>query len=128
MPRIRDSAAVRDQAVRLVLESQKPLTHVAEKFGCSVSTLQNWLRDHRQEVKGDKPDAKNSNMLTIPTDTRISLCTSPVDMRKSFNGLIGVVRNQLGDDPYFIRFSAVQDDTDSMSTHTSSISSTDSAT
>lgn len=30
---------------------------------------------------------------------RISLCTSPVDMRKSFNGLIGVVRTKLGDDP-----------------------------
>jgi transposase len=38
-------------------------------------------------------------MLTIPTDTRISLCTSPVDMRKSFNGLIGVVRHQLNADP-----------------------------
>jgi len=38
-------------------------------------------------------------MLTIPTDTRISLCTSPVDMRKSFNGLIGIVRNQLNADP-----------------------------
>lgn len=38
-------------------------------------------------------------MLTIPTDTRISLCTSPVDMRKSFHGLIGVVRTKLGDDP-----------------------------
>lgn len=38
-------------------------------------------------------------MLTIPTNTRISLCTSPVDMRKSFNGLIGVVRTKLGDDP-----------------------------
>jgi transposase len=38
-------------------------------------------------------------MLTIPPNTRISLCTSPVDMRKSFNGLIGVVRHQLGADP-----------------------------
>ena len=62
MPRIRYSDAVRDQAVRLVLESQKPITHVAEKFGCSVSTLQNWLRDHRQDIKGYKPDAKNSKL------------------------------------------------------------------
>ena len=38
-------------------------------------------------------------MLTIPPNTRISLCTSPIDMRKSFNGLIGIVRNELGDDP-----------------------------
>ena len=38
-------------------------------------------------------------MLTISPNTRISLCTLPVDMRKSFDGLIGVVRHQLGDDP-----------------------------
>jgi transposase len=38
-------------------------------------------------------------MLTIPQNTRISFCTSPIDMRKPFNGLIGIVRNQLGDDP-----------------------------
>ena len=38
-------------------------------------------------------------MLTIPTTTRISLCTSPIDMRKSFNGLIGIVRSELASDP-----------------------------
>jgi transposase len=38
-------------------------------------------------------------MLTIPTNTRIFLCTSPIDMRKSFNGLIGIVRSELADDP-----------------------------
>ena len=36
---------------------------------------------------------------SITSETRISLCTSPIDMRKSFNGLIGVVRHQLNDDP-----------------------------
>ena len=67
MPRIRYSASVRDQAVRLVSDSQKPLAQVAEKFGCSVSTLQNWLKDHRQStsgnrqsIKGHKLAAKNS--------------------------------------------------------------------
>jgi transposase-like protein len=67
MSRIRYSDAVHDQAVRLVLESQKPLAQVVEKFGCSVSTLQNWLRDHRQGasgnqqgVKAPKPGYKNS--------------------------------------------------------------------
>jgi len=38
-------------------------------------------------------------MLTIPPNTRISFCTSPIDMRKSFNGLIGIVRNELNADP-----------------------------
>jgi len=38
-------------------------------------------------------------MLNIPRNTRISLCTSPIDMRKSFDGLIGIVRSELAADP-----------------------------
>jgi len=38
-------------------------------------------------------------MLTIPSHTRISLCTLPIDMRKSFDGLLGIVRNTLEADP-----------------------------
>ena len=38
-------------------------------------------------------------MLTIPSHTRISLCTSPIDMRRSFDGLIAIVRNVLEADP-----------------------------
>ena len=38
-------------------------------------------------------------MLTISSNTRISLCTSPIDMRKSFKGLLGIVRNTLDADP-----------------------------
>ena len=59
MPRIRYSDAVRGQAVRLVLESQKPITQVAKKFGCSVSTLQNWLKDHRQSTSGNRQSIKD---------------------------------------------------------------------
>jgi hypothetical protein len=55
MPQIRYSDAVRAQAVRLVLESQKPLTEVARKFGCSVSALQHWLKAHRQAPESPKP-------------------------------------------------------------------------
>jgi transposase len=38
-------------------------------------------------------------MLTIPASTRISLCTTPIDMRKSFDGLLAIVRNVLEADP-----------------------------
>jgi transposase len=38
-------------------------------------------------------------MLTIPSHTRISLCSTPIDMRKSFDGLLGIVRNVLEADP-----------------------------
>jgi transposase-like protein len=72
MPRIRYSDAVRDQAVRLVLDSQKPITQVADKFGCSVSTLQNWLKDHKQGVKAPKPGVKNSRQA----DSKSKRCDS----------------------------------------------------
>ena len=38
-------------------------------------------------------------MLTLPPSVRIWLATEPVDMRKSFRGLSGIVRQRLQDDP-----------------------------
>lgn len=38
-------------------------------------------------------------MLTLSVSTRIFICTERIDMRKSFDGLIGVVRNRLECDP-----------------------------
>ena len=38
-------------------------------------------------------------MLTISPNTRISLCTTSIDMRKSFDGLLAIVRNVLEADP-----------------------------
>ena len=52
-------------------------------------------------------------MLTISPNTRISLCTSPIDMRKSFNGLLGIVRGSLRVDPltpaFFVFFNRSRD-------------------
>ena len=38
-------------------------------------------------------------MLLPGNNTRVWLCTEPTDMRKSYNGLSALVKNQLGDDP-----------------------------
>jgi transposase len=35
----------------------------------------------------------------LPAAVRIFLCTRPTDMRKSFDGLVGLVREFLGQDP-----------------------------
>ena len=35
----------------------------------------------------------------IPTALRIFVCTEPVDMRKSFDGLVGLVRQAMREDP-----------------------------
>lgn len=39
-------------------------------------------------------------MLTLPTAVRIVLATEPVDMRKSIDGLMAVVRSSWGEDVY----------------------------
>jgi transposase len=39
-------------------------------------------------------------MLTLPSAVRIVLATEPVDMRKSIDGLMAVVRASLGEDVY----------------------------
>lgn len=38
-------------------------------------------------------------MLSVPAQVRVFLCTQPTDMRKSFNGLHGLVLDVLGQDP-----------------------------
>jgi transposase len=39
-------------------------------------------------------------MLTLPAAVRIVLATEPVDMRKSIDGLMAVVRSSFGEDVY----------------------------
>jgi transposase len=38
-------------------------------------------------------------MLSLPPTATIWVCTTPADMRKSFDGLCGLIRSALGDDP-----------------------------
>lgn len=38
-------------------------------------------------------------MLTLPSRTRVFVCTTPVDFRKQHDGLVAIVRDQLGSDP-----------------------------
>ena len=35
-------------------------------------------------------------MLSLPANTRVSLCIAPVDLRKSFDGLCGLVESVFG--------------------------------
>jgi transposase len=39
-------------------------------------------------------------MLSLPPSTRIFVSTHPVDMRRSFDGLLALVRDYLGHDPF----------------------------
>lgn len=39
-------------------------------------------------------------MLTLPPSVKIWLATEPIDMRKGFDGLLGVIRDEWAKDPY----------------------------
>jgi transposase len=38
-------------------------------------------------------------MLSLPSRTKLYLCMNPVDMRKSFDGLFGIVKQEFQQDP-----------------------------
>ena len=38
-------------------------------------------------------------MLSLPSPVKIFLCTQPVDLRRSFDGLAAIARDGLGQDP-----------------------------
>jgi hypothetical protein len=38
-------------------------------------------------------------MLSLPSSVRLFLCTQPVDLRKSFDGLLGLVQTHFHQDP-----------------------------
>jgi len=52
-PRRKYDAAFREEAVRLVLSTNRPVKQVAEEIGVKESTLGNWLHRHRER----QPDA-----------------------------------------------------------------------
>lgn len=48
---------------------------------------------------GQSPTQGDHAMIMLPSAVRIFLCTRPVDLRKSFDGLTGLVRDCFGQDP-----------------------------
>ena len=48
-PRRKYDAAFREDAVRLVLSTGRPVKQVAEEIGVKESTLGNWLHRHREQ-------------------------------------------------------------------------------
>lgn len=54
MPRRHHDAAFKKQAVELVIQSGKPITHLAKELGISVSTLHQWKADYLKAAEGVK--------------------------------------------------------------------------
>jgi transposase len=51
------SAEYRDEAVKMVLETSRPIAHVARELGLNEGTLGNWVNRYRKEHgPGDEPE------------------------------------------------------------------------
>jgi transposase len=59
-PRRKYDAAFREEAVRLVLSSDRPVKQIADEIGVKESTLGNWLHRHREH----QPD------VSVPPEDR----------------------------------------------------------
>src|SRR6516165_11760193 len=53
---------------------------------------------HRRGI-GQSLTGGDHVMIMLPSAVRIFLCTRPVDLRKSFDGLTGLVQDWFGQDP-----------------------------
>jgi len=52
----RYSPEYRDEAVKLVIESSRPIAQVARENGINEGTLGNWVNRYRREHAGDEPE------------------------------------------------------------------------
>ncbi|GAA0404201.1 hypothetical protein Acor_24340 [Acrocarpospora corrugata] len=53
--RVAYSREFKDEAVRMVLDGDRPVTHVARELGVHDTTLHNWVRAWRREHGGVEP-------------------------------------------------------------------------
>ncbi len=59
------SPEYRDEAVRMVLDSSRPIAEVARDLGLNEGTLGNWVNKYRHEHAGEEPPA------TLPERARL---------------------------------------------------------
>ena len=73
------------------LEVQWPGGVVLRVQGCDAQTIGAVVA-----ALGGPGNTKDTAMLTLPSSLRVFAKTGPTDMRKSFEGLVGVVERELG--------------------------------
>lgn len=50
------SPEFRDEAVKIVIETSRPVAQVARELGLNEGTLGNWVARYRQEHAGERPE------------------------------------------------------------------------
>ena len=54
-PKKNYSPEFREEAVKLVIETSRPIAQVAKELGINEGTLGNWVNTYRREHVGDEP-------------------------------------------------------------------------
>jgi transposase-like protein len=64
------SPEFRDEAVRLVIESSRPIAQVARELGLNEGTLGNWVTQYRAEHAEDEPPLSVSERVRLQETER----------------------------------------------------------
>lgn len=59
------SPEFREEAVRLVIETQRPIVQVARELGVSPETLRNWVRRHKIDHQSETPGLDTSDRARL---------------------------------------------------------------
>jgi len=69
----RFSQEFKDEAVRMVLDGSRPVTHVARELGIHDTTLGNWVATYRRKHGGQAPagdEGKSERELQLERENR----------------------------------------------------------
>ncbi len=76
MPGVRYPDAVREEAIRLVMELGKPVSQVAQETGCYASTIHQWLKPYHRKANAALAAAQNSSSTDTLPQPQNSLSSS----------------------------------------------------
>ena len=72
------SPEFRDEAVRLVIESSRPIAQVARELGINEGTLGNWVNQYRKDHADEEPP------LTVSERAQLQAAVREVRMENEF--------------------------------------------
>ena len=72
MPRINKSfsSEFKDEAVKMVIETSRPIARVAKELGINEGTLGNWVSAYRREHAGEEPPITVSERVRLRKSER----------------------------------------------------------
>jgi transposase len=67
LPRIKKSfsSEFKDEAVKMVIETSRPIARVAKELGINEGTLGNWVSVYRREHAGEEPPVTVSERVRL---------------------------------------------------------------